>query len=26
MGISDWPESERPREKLLKNGPQNLSN
>jgi len=25
MGISDWPESERPREKLLKNGPQNLS-
>lgn len=26
MGISDWPESERPREKLLKSGPQNLSN
>jgi DNA repair protein RadC len=26
MGISDRPESERPREKLLKNGPQNLSN
>jgi DNA repair protein RadC len=25
MGISDWPESERPREKLLKNGSRNLS-
>ena len=25
MAISDWPESERPREKLLKNGPAHLS-
>lgn len=25
MAISDWPESERPREKLLKNGPTHLS-
>jgi len=25
MAISDWPESERPREKLLKNGAANLS-
>ena len=25
MAISDWPESERPREKLLKNGAPNLS-
>ena len=26
MAIPDWPESERPREKLLKNGAANLSN